>query len=602
MIKIVCPIVVIFLCLLQFAPRTGSGQNDLLAAKRDTDWQAKQALQHKLETLLHPIIQTCLDQGLKSTAKVLQKYLVIRDPQRQYIFLPPENPVADDRLSNDLPPEIRSKVNEILNGHAEALFALAKTEVASGNGAVAFQLLHEILFFAPNHESVRKILGHRIVPQANIESWQVSSDRFRIRRATRPNDALGWPAKTWSTASTAHFQIASRGTDVETEFLARSLERWHDVWRQVFFEYHSQSTVLENWLNGKGSQSAPRRKFKVVFFGDKDDYVAGLSRTVPGVEASTGYYSDQEETSYFFASDDRTIHDTWRHEMSHQMLQESRRSIISPFQDEFLWLGEGIAMYFESLADFGDYVTLGGFDTRRVQYARLRRIKEQFHIPLEQLSKMNRVEFQSQADLAKIYSQSAGVAHYLMNANQGQWQPRLIDFLQLSYQGKLKSGSFEKIIGKTFDEIDAGYAEFLKIQRGQLEYLNATTTQTELALIAAPLEDDSLAKVAQCTNLSWLDLSACDVRGQRLVYLKNCEQLEQLFLTGAIVDAESIRIIAQLPIRELDLSGSNLGDSELDLLAESKTLASVNLAGTKITDQGLDQLRSRRPNLTVNVN
>ena len=136
-------------------------------------------------------------------------------------------------------------------------------------------------------------------------------------------------------------------------------------------------------------------------------------------------------------------------------------------------------MYFESMVENKSYITLGGFDSRRMQFARRRCLKEQYFVPLKQLSSADQKEFQTHPDRARIYSQSAGVVHFLMNSENGQLQKPLSEFLKLCYQGKLKPGTFAKVIGKPFDELEKDYKKFLLVTPDQVaDHLTACLLYT----------------------------------------------------------------------------------------------------------------------------
>ena len=562
-------------------------------------WERKQKLQQRLFEELAPLGKQCKSAGLDGAAKRLGSFLIPRDPQRQYVFFPPENQVGN-RPVDGLPDSIQARVDQALNGHADRLFEFAGELARQGLGCAAIQNLNEVLYFNPNHAASRQALGHRNAEVDGIESWRVKSDRLKIRTATRPHAEFDWPAKSFLLASTTHFQISSRAGEEQTRYLARQLERWHEAWRQVFFTYNISAKTIVRRMEGKSKPSTRNRKYKIVFFSSKEEYVRTLSRLVPGVAVSSGYYDDQLETSFFYASGDRRAEDTWRHELTHQLFQESRRSIRSPFEKQHLWLGEGIAMYFESLVDQGDYAIVGGFDARRLQYARLRRLKEQFKVPLQDLASANKDQFQAIPDLAKVYSQSAGMTHYLMDSEYGAGRERLVEFLRLSYQGKLKRKAFEKLIGKSFAEIETQYDRFLRVGAATLSTLVAPKRRTELCLIGSNLEDDSLNVLRHCENLRWIDLSACDVRDDRLRPLRECKSLRQLFLTGAKLNTGTTTILADLSIAELDLSGSNLTDEGLArVVSGAQSLRVLNVAGTKVSPAAFKAIASHQPELEI---
>ena len=98
-------------------------------------------------------------------------WLIPRDPKRLYVFFPQEKPT-------EIQP---TELAEILNEHAEQLFQAAQKEAAEGDPSTAFRMLHEVLFFDPNHASARRILGHRAQDDG---SWHIASDRLRSRLAT----------------------------------------------------------------------------------------------------------------------------------------------------------------------------------------------------------------------------------------------------------------------------------------------------------------------------------------------------------------------------------------------------------------------------------
>ncbi|MEE2826873.1 MAG: DUF1570 domain-containing protein [Planctomycetota bacterium] len=566
------------LCPVHFlAGQTRQDSTDESAAA--SKWRRHQALQQQLAESVEAL-------GLSEAAR---PWIFERDPQRLYVFTPQEQV--------HLPGE--AKLQTLFEDHANRLFELARQLSDEKQAAACFQTLHEVLFYNPNHAQAREILGHR----AEGETWHVASDRLRMTVATRPQPLMNWPGKSYRICKTPHFEIASQADAAETRLLAEKLELWHQVWRQVFFEFWSSPATLQRWMAGKGKARMPTKKFQVIFFKDRDAYVDGLSPSIPGIEASTGYYAPSEGASFFYASDELQDQATWRHELTHQLFRESRRSAPDPFADQFLWLDEGIAMYFESLTEFPRRVVLGGFDGRRLQFARIRALKEQFYVPAGELTSLDQKEFQTHPQVRKVYSQSAGLAHYLMSADHGGLQPKLCEFLRLCYLGKLKEDSFPKIIGLTMEEIDAAYPDFLRVERGQVEAgISAPNLRTELALPRSQLSPTAVAQIGRCPQLIWLDLSASDLRGKTLAGIQGCRQLRQLFLTGCLLDQASLQSLSQLQqLAQLDLSATSLGDDDLGPLANLPALADLNLSGTKISDAAVPALLKLKSLTGINL-
>lgn len=585
------------------------------------NWRVeRQSIEPLLVNDLREIANWCRQNGLDQQADETMGWQLPEDLGREYIFLPTESSRAPPE--QPLQKQWFNKLEAALAKHGDRIFELATRSAESGAGATAYQFLHETLHYNPDHEEARKILGYR----NTLTGWKTAAERIKISPAKRPHPTMNWQPGTYFLVSTPHFNIASQADEVSTRLLADKLERWHDVWRQVFFEFWNRPTAVDRWLKGKGISREPTTKFDVIFFANKEQYVGQLSDWVKGIEESTGYYNDSANASFFYASDDSRIHNTWRHELTHQLFQESIRSVKSPFNDEFVWLGEGIATYFESLADFGSYVTLGGFESRRLQFSRIRKFREGFYIPLEELSRIGRKDFQQRPDMKRLYSQSAGVTHMLMDGENGTMQRPLTEFLKLLYQGKLKPGSFEAVIGKSFSELDQLYNQFLAVKSDQVEsFLTQPDRRTELALPGAALTDLAFDVIAKCRNLQWLDLTANRVSGTQLRKLSGCQQLSQLFLTNCVIDEqtiESLRLLKNLV--ELDLSGSSVtdqslaaidGESKLIILrltktkvtdaglshlAQLKKLESLDLTDSGVTASGIDWLQSQRPQLKIN--
>ena len=543
---------------------------------------------------IEKLLEWCQENNLSHAESHLQKFTIKRDPDRQYLFILSEFNQPTSRFPAIWPDELKSKTKKLFQAHIDSLLELAKRNVDAEQGSKAVRLLNEILFFDPQYGSVRKMLGYQTNNRAKT--------RMVVKPSRKQHPIFKWEKGSWHLASTPRFKIDSRANKEQTEQLTVKMERWLEVWRQLFFDYYRPVSQVEKWMAGRSSQRPASRRFDVVFFASREEYIAELSPRIPGIEASTGYYDGQHKTSFFYASDDPLIEDTWRHEFAHQMFQESRQSVKSPFDEQFLWLGEGIAMYFESYIDHGGYVTVGGFDSRRLQYARLRRLKEQFRFPLEELSKLGRQEFQRLPDIPKIYSQSAGIAHYLMDSNNGTLQKSLMEFLELAYRGRLRPGTFSKVIGQSSQEIEEAYAEYLKVDPKQIANLIAAEKRRELALIGVRLDEDSLDKLWQCSKLDWLELSGSDARGQRLKPLKSCESIDQLFLTGSKLDDAAVEILKDLKVRDLDLSGTDLSDKQLGKLIESKTLRVLNVAGSRVSSHGVRTVASQRPDIQLESN
>lgn len=546
-----------------------------------------QPFQVKLQKLAGELAEA----GDQRAARTVLAEVLSRDLERQFIFVPDE---ASATIPNA---DWEKQLKTLKETHAENLFDLAKSAAEQGAGATAFQLLHETIYFNPDHEQVRGILGHT----KTEKGWRISSDRIRAKKGTQIQKIMQWKKKTYVRVTTPHFVIDSTASEEKTIELAKKLERWHDVWRQVFFEFWSNSTTVNRWIQGKGKARKSTRRFQVVFFADQESYVRELEPIIPGIGVSTGYYSDQEEASFFYDSNDLQIQETWRHELTHQLFQESIRSTKGPFRNEFVWLGEGIAMYFESLQDFGKYVTLGGFDSRRLQFSRIRVFREGFFVELDAISQMPLQAFQTDRNVRRLYSQSAGMCHFLMNGDQGNHQQNLLEFLKLMYMGKLRQGTFSKIIRLDNKSFRKGYRNYLETKLNVIdEHWRPSKLQTELSTGNSELTGQSFEKIGQCTELRWLDLTGNSIRGEDLKKLRPCRQLTQLFLSKCRIEDGALGELKSLEqLEEVDLTVSDVSDAQFLELADCARLKSVTISGTSITNEAISLLKRQLPGLEV---
>ena len=576
-----------FLFLLLFAalvlPCPATAQDSQL------NWRvARATLDRDLADELQELANWCRSAGLQSQVEPTFALYKKRDLGRMYVFPAQESPTP--AVGSGPLGQWQTKINEIRHRHADRIYDLAKRAAKADQGGQAFRLIHEVLHFDPDRAEVRRMLGHK----KRDDGWRVASEKISVRKSRKTHPQFGWPSKEHLIVRTPFFEIESNADEKRTVALAEKLERWHTIWRQVFFDYWSNPRVARKMFDGQTKMTFRRNKrFKVVFFKNLQQFTTQMQRFVPGAVGSTGYYDSQQRVAYFPDGDLRT-EDTWRHEMTHQLFRESVRTDGNPFEGQFIWLDEGIATWFESLTDFGDYVTLGGFDSRRVQYARIRKFREQFYIPLEELTAVGQAKLPAHPERERIYSQSAGVADMLMNDDAGSMAKNVTEFLRLIYAGKLKPGSFEKLVGKKFAQLDKRYPEFLGVDADLVRtHLSQPLTRTELSLSNGRLDLEAFQAIGTCHNLQWLDVSQNAVRGQHIRALKQCHQLSQLFLVGCILETASFQEMQNLAaLTELELSGSNLSDEHLSELAKLDRITTLRMTATGISDAGISKLSS----------
>ena len=230
------------------------------SAEASTNWRVERhAIEPLLASELREIAGWCRQNGLEQQAEETLGWQQNEDLERIYIFLPTE--LSRSPPEGPLQKEWFAKLDTTLATHGDRVFELAKRSAEAGAGAAAYQFLHETLYYNPNHEIARTILGYR----KTETGWQAAAERIKTSSAKRPHPTMNWQPPTYFIVSTPHFNISSQADEGLTRLLADKLERWHDVWRQVFFEFWSRPTAVDRWIKEKDPRASPPKNLTSSF-------------------------------------------------------------------------------------------------------------------------------------------------------------------------------------------------------------------------------------------------------------------------------------------------------------------------------------------------
>ena len=344
-------------------------------------------------------------------------------------------------------------VREVLRVAAaagRAVVCAGPQQAESGEEGAAFRLLHELLREDPDHAEARRILGYA----RGERDWRRPIRRPKLQRNRSAHPLLGWPADQYWVVDSEHFEVSTNLNARAARQVADYLERVHAAWQQLFYEYWTVPGRLAARFRGEDVSLGPDRTFDVVLFKDRDDYVDQLSRSEPQIELSVGYYAQSHKIAFFYAGDD-SARTTWVHEATHQFFQESGEVAPMVGERSNFWVVEGVALYMESLADHGGYSTTGGVDADRLQYARYRRLNEDYYVPLETLVEYGASRLQKDADLPKLYSQCAGLAHFFLDTERSKQHRPFINYLRTVYRGVGQLQTLSGECGKSYGELDS---------------------------------------------------------------------------------------------------------------------------------------------------
>src|SRR5262249_44964517 len=144
----------------------------------------------------------------------------------------------------------------------------------------------------------------------------------------------------------------------------------------------------------------------------------------------------------------------------------------------------------------------------RLQFARYRVLSGDLKLPLARISSLSREAIQSDNDIGRVYTQAAGLAHFLMDGNSGRYRAAFIDSLGRVYRGQNDDGNlFAKAVGRDLPELDQEYQAFLNVTDDDLAGIPDVARLKNLSLCCTSVTDAGLARLSGCKNLQWLDLS-----------------------------------------------------------------------------------------------
>ena len=174
-------------------------------------------------------------------------------------------------------------------------------------GWQAYQRLWNELAANPDDPVLRKYLGLPIGSAAERDTFVIKSARGRSAPKW-----LGWRSGSYRQTETPHLQLFSHADEATTREVATDMEHVFWVWTQLFFplwEGNHQVALhlrdidpdqsVASSLARNPARLASRRKLRIVLLKDADDYARTLGTSTPGINQSTGFYSDQRQTSFF---------------------------------------------------------------------------------------------------------------------------------------------------------------------------------------------------------------------------------------------------------------------------------------------------------------
>ena len=443
----------------------------------------------RYEAQLEALAAWCEQEGLSAEAVKTRQWL--RQPDSHCLYLPvlprEEGPPP---LPEDTPAKVQqwySRFWQLRRQQASALEALARRAVRADRASLAFSLVIAAVRENPDHPGLRRLLGYQkyqgrwltLYEMRQLRSNRVWHDKFgwlprdHVRRY---ESGMRYVAGQWITAEedarrhaemddgwvipTEHYLIRTNHSLEAGVALAEKLERLYRVWRQLFVRYYASEAEVIAMFDAR-PQPRPAwtpPKHRVDFYRDRNDYVRALKPRFANVELSTGFYADG--VAHFFAGegyDDRTLY----HEATHQLFHESRPVSLAVGRQGNFWIIEGVAMYMESLREADGFYVVGGRDDVRMRDARFRLLKDDFYVPLSEFVTLGMEQLQADKRIRALYSQAAGLTHFLIHYDGGRYRDALVAYLTAVYTGRDGPQTLAQLAGVSLRELDRQYREFM---------------------------------------------------------------------------------------------------------------------------------------------
>lgn len=452
-------------------------------------------------TQLRTLENHCFDRGLEDGAREaarLQTPLDLARFQRNSLptAIEPEIPL-------DLAPEARywrTQLRYHRKEYAKQLYLLSRRALNSGHTSYAYDLIRETLVHDPDHPRAREVLGF---VRLGDEWLSPFARKMKMTRYER-HPEFGWLPRNqidrynqgerfvngrWMSADkeavirqdfqhaweiqTDHYLIRTNHSLERGVELGIALEEFYDYFHQAFASFFNDPEQLKKLFEG-GSRGAPviPKPYRVNYYRTRQEYIDRLQPMFPSIQATNGLYLTDDRTAHFYHDPQRENDDTLFHEATHQLLYESHLQHRPIAAEANFWIVEGIACYTESFRRHQDGgYTIGDPGHIRFMGARMNYLDRDYYVPLREFTEMGSLAFQTTPtpQLARNYTQAAGMAHFFMHYDSGRYREALVAHLAQIYSNDSRKRQYpqglDELTGVSLTELDRQYGEWLKSLR-----------------------------------------------------------------------------------------------------------------------------------------
>lgn len=434
----------------------------------------------------------CDDKGLVDEANEVRSRLIVPDTQSLRV--------------DKLPSEIRPEISPSITGderHWQTQLRFLETEYAKdlylqarqayqGNAGYAFNLVREAALHNPDNPHVRKILGY-----VQLGNEWVTPFAFRQMK-TKGNvwhEEFGWLPKSqvqryvagernfkgrWISAEkekelrrdfnsaweirTDHYLIKTNVSLESGVEMGKALEDFYGVFNETFAGFfQTQEQLQKVFEDSSKATKLDDKSYTVHFYRTRDEYLERLRKFFPSIDQTNGVYMTSEKVAHFYHDQDHDHEGTLFHEATHQLFFESHSTNRSICEDHHFWIIEGIACYMESFQRKAGSFSLGDPNYIRFTGARHNLLDKGYYVPLREFSGYGMQDFQNAPELAKNYTQAAGLARFFMHHDKGRYREALVSHLAQLYSKdervRERAQGLDELTGVDFTELDRQYLE-----------------------------------------------------------------------------------------------------------------------------------------------
>jgi hypothetical protein len=441
---------------------------------------------------IEKLAQFCDEKALTEAAAKVRSRVILPEPQSLRV----------DKLQMEIRPEIlpgvtgderywQTQLRNLETEYAKDLYLQSRGALNQGYPSYAYNLVREAAIHDSDHPQVRRILGfvrtgsewvtpfasaqklkgniwHEEfgwLPRSHVERYIAGERNFQGRwisaekeKERRRDFGSAWEVRT------DHYLIKTNVSLEKGVKMGKALEDFYVVFQETFAGFFNTPEQLKKLFDGTSKTvRADAKPYIVHFYRSRDEYVNRLKKDFPSIDQTNGVYMINDKTAHFYHDPANEHEGTLFHEATHQLFFESHDAKRAIGENHHFWIIEGIAGYMESFHRRNGSFSLGDPNYIRFVGARQNLLDKNYYVPLREFSGYGMLEFQRSPELAKNYTQAAGLTRFFMHYDKGRYREALVKHLSQLYSSdertRERADSLEELTGVDFSDLDKQYAE-----------------------------------------------------------------------------------------------------------------------------------------------